>query len=76
MMIINFEEKEMISITYNENMYHEKQKYCHICKRKFYNDENDKRRKKYHKVRDHDHYAGKYRGAAHSDCNLRYNEQH
>ena len=25
------------------------------------------------KVRDHCHYAGKYRGAAHSICNLRYN---
>ena len=75
-MIINFEEKEMISLTHNENIYHEKQKYCHICKRKFYNDENDKRHKKYHKVRDDDHYAGIYRGAAHSDCNLRYNEQH
>ena len=24
------------------------------------------------KVRDHYHYAGKYRGAAHSKCNLRY----
>ena len=28
--------------------------------------------KKYHKVRDHCHYTGKYRGAAHDICNLRY----
>ena len=25
-----------------------------------------------HKVRDHCHYAGNYRGAAHSNCNLRH----
>ena len=28
--------------------------------------------KKYYKVRDHCHYTGKYRGAAHNICNLRY----
>ena len=28
--------------------------------------------KKYYKVRDHCHYAGKYRGAAHDIYNLRY----
>ena len=28
--------------------------------------------KKYQKVRDHCHYIGKYRGAAHDICNLRY----
>ena len=28
--------------------------------------------KKYHKVRDHCHYTGRYRGAAHDICNLRY----
>ena len=27
------------------------------------------------KVRDHNHYTGKYRGAAHSICNLRYKIQ-
>ena len=29
-------------------------------------------RKKHHKVRDHCHYLGKYRGAAHNICNLSY----
>ena len=28
--------------------------------------------KKYHKVRDHCHFIGKYRGASHNICNLRY----
>ena len=42
-----------------------KSKKCHICKKKFYYDKNKK-------VRDHCHYAGKFRGAAHSECNLRY----
>ena len=28
--------------------------------------------KKYHKVRDYCHYTGKYRGAVHNTCNLRY----
>ena len=41
-------------------------KYCHICKKVFGN------KKIYTKVRDHDHYTGKYRGAAHLICNLRY----
>ena len=31
--------------------------------------------KKKQKVRDHDHYTGNYRGAAHSICNLRYKVQ-
>ena len=28
--------------------------------------------KKHYKVRDHCHYTGKYRDAAHNICNLRY----
>ena len=35
---------------------HNKQNVCHICKR----------------IRDHCHYTGKYRGAAHNICNFRY----
>ena len=42
-------------------------------------DKNDKNVKKafklYHKVRHHFYYRGKYRGVAHSSCNLRYKYQ-
>ena len=37
---------------------------CHICKKEF--TEADRR------VRDHDHLTEKFRGAAHSNCNLQY----
>lgn len=43
-------------------------KVCHICEKEF--DENDKKKKI--KVRDHCHLTGKFRGAAHQDCNLLY----
>ena len=46
-----------------------KQKVCYICKKEF--DDNDNN-KKQQEVRDHCHYPGKYRGAAHNICNLRY----
>ena len=35
---------------------------CHICEKALLDD----------KVRDHDHLTGKYRGAAHNACNLKY----
>ena len=38
---------------------------CHICLKGF----NDPKNKK---VRDHCHYMGEYRGAAHNNCNLKY----
>ena len=76
MEIINFKEKEMIPVTDNEIKYCEKRKYCYICKRKSCTDENDKNKfKLYCKIRDHDHYTGKHRGAAHNICNLRYKVQ-
>ena len=64
--IINYEKKKMISLTTREEMYHNRQKICYICKKEF--DNNDKKQK----VRDHCHYTGKYRVAAHSICILRY----
>ena len=60
----------MISLTDKENKFYEKQNYCHICKKGFITDYDNK---KYHKLRDHCNYTGKFRGAAHDICNLRYN---
>ena len=57
----------MMPLTTAEKIYHNKQKIWYICKKEF-----DISNKKHHKVRDHCHYTGKYRGAAHNICNLRY----
>ena len=74
MKIIDYQKKKkMIPLTDKDNVSYEKQKVCYICKKEFSTDENDKNAfKLYHKVRDHCHYTGKFRGAAHSICNLRY----
>ena len=64
--IINYEKEKMIPLTTEEKIYHNKQKICYICKKEFNNND-----KKNYKVRDHCHYRGKYRGAAHNICNLR-----
>ena len=45
-------------------------KFVTFAKKGFSTDDDDN--KKYQKVRDHCHYTGKFRGAAHSICNLRY----
>ena len=50
-------------------MFHDCAKYCHICKKVF------RKKNNLTKVRDQDHYTGKYRGAAHLICNLRYSRQ-
>ena len=62
--ILNYEKKKMISSTTEEKIYHNEQEICYICIKEF--------DKKNYKVRDHCHYTGKYRGAAHNICNLRY----
>ena len=65
--VIIYEKKKMIPLTTEEKIYHNKQKICYICKNEFNNND-----KKNYEVRDHCHYTGKYRGAAHNICNLRY----
>ena len=67
--IINYEKKDMIPFTKKEEKHHNKQKFCYICKKEFNTDDSDK---KHHKVKDHCHHTGKYRGAAHNICSLRY----
>ena len=69
--IIDYEKKEMIPLTNEESDSYKKQKVCYICKKEFsaYDDDNNEN---YSKVRDHYHYTGKFRGAAHSICNLKY----
>ena len=49
-------------------------KYAMYVKKKFCDDKNKKSEYDlYHKVRDHCHYTGIFRRAAHNICNLRYN---
>ena len=61
--IIKYEKKEVIPLTYKKNKSYKKQKVCYICKKGFSTDDDNK---KYHKIRYHCHYTGKYRAAAHS----------
>ena len=75
MKTINYKEKEMILLTDEENRSYEEQEIRHICKNKFCLDKNDENEddENFKKVKDHCHYTGKFRGAAHSICNLKYN---
>ena len=73
MKIINYEKKEMIPLIDEETKSYEKQKFCFICEKELSTDKNDKNVfTLYHKVRDHCNYTGKFRGAAHNICNLKY----
>ena len=67
--ILNTETKSMQPLSKEEQKAYDNAKYCHICKKVLGKHKNHK------KVRDHDHYTGKFRGAAHSICNLRYSTQ-
>ena len=63
--------KKKLLLTRKELDSREAAKVCYICGitffKKLFRDKN------YRKVRDHFHYTGKYRGGAHSICNLKFN---
>ena len=61
--IANIEKKEIIFGEKEKERYNEETR-CWICKGEF-----DKNKEK---VKDHCHYTGRYRGAAHNECNLKY----
>ena len=64
--------KEMIPLTKEENKSYKDQKTCCICEEKFCMDKDDENYKNRKRVKDHCHYTGKFRGAAHSKSNLNY----
>ena len=51
---------ETLKLTKQEQASFDKAETCHICKKELQSD----------KVRDHCHFTGQYRGAAHNSCNL------
>ena len=59
----------MVSLIGKESKSYHKQKVCYMSKKGFHIDHGNK---KYHKVRDHYYYTGKYRGVVHFICNVRY----
>ena len=63
--------KKMLPLTKEELKSYQDAKVCYICGKRFlkkFSTDNT-----YWKARDHCHFTGKYRGAAHSICNLKFN---
>ena len=56
---------DLVPLTKEEKEMNNQQKVCYICKKIFKTGDDNK---KYHKVKDHRHYTGKYRGAVHDIC--------
>ena len=62
----------MMPLTKEEKKSYKKQEACHICQKEFCYDKNDGTYINGSKVKNHCHYTGKFREAAHSKCNLNY----
>ena len=69
--VIDFKKKTMTPLTKEEEDNYNKENICYICEKYFNNNTTDSSSLE-RKVRDHFHFKGKYRGAAHSTCDLRY----
>ena len=71
--VINY--KKMIPLTYEENASYLKQEVCHTCRKELTFDIdscNENIFIKHCSAKDHCHFTGKYRRAAHNICKLRY----
>ena len=67
------QENKEIEMTDENKKDFETATHCLICGDKFNKTyKNEKEAGKYKKVRDHCHFSGKYRGCAHSICNLNF----
>ena len=60
--------KPMMPLSEQEQQNYNQAQICHICKKGDFTENR-------FKVRDHCHVSGMFRGAAHSDCNLKYQNQ-
>ena len=65
----------MVPLTHEESNFYDEQEIFYICKERFCMDKDDENCTNRKKAEDHCHYTGKFRGAAHSKCNLNYNIQ-
>ena len=68
--MISKQKKKVKLVTNKQQELDQNVKICYICKENF--EDKYVKDEKYCGVRDHCHYAGEYRGAAHSICNLKY----
>ena len=75
MEVINYKKRDIMPLTQEEINFYNEQEISHICKDGFCEDKDDKDCIDRKKVKDHCHMTGKYRGAAHSKCNLNYKVQ-
>ena len=70
--IANIPDVKMMKLSPNElKQFYEATK-CWICKGEFDDTSDEKGYRKNEKVKDHCHYTGRFRGAAHNYCNLKY----
>ena len=69
--IIDPEKKKILPLTTEKLKSHQDARNCYICGKRIL--QKLPKNKDYRKVGDHCRYTDKYRGAAHSICNLKFN---
>ena len=69
--VVNFEKRKTLLLTRKELKLHQDATECYVCGKRFL--KKFANGKNYRNVRDHCHFTEKYRGAAHSICNLTFN---